>query len=49
MLEGDVGLLYAWGSIVYPGPRNGHGEVSFLVGVKVYWKEMLGYYMPGDP
>ena len=39
-----VGLLYAWGSIVDPGPGNGHGKVPSPVGVKVYWLD-ISYLM----
>ena len=28
---------------------NGNGKVSFPIGIKMYWKEMLGYYMLVDP
>ena len=31
-----VGLLYAWGSIVDPGPRNGRGKDPSRVDMRVY-------------
>ena len=40
----EIGLLYAWGSIVDPGPGNGHGKVKSPVDVKVYWLD-INYLM----
>ena len=34
-----VGLLYAWGSIVDPGPGNGRGNVPSPVDMRVYWMD----------
>ena len=33
-------MLYAWGSIVDPGPRNGHGKVPSPVDMSVYWLDI---------
>ena len=39
-----VGLLYAWGSIVDPGPGNGRGKIPSPVNMKVYWLD-INYLM----
>ena len=39
-----VGLLYAWGSIVDPRPRNGHDKVPNPVDMWVYWPD-INYLM----
>ena len=33
-------MLYSWGSIVDPGPRNGCGKVPSPFGMKVYWLDI---------
>ena len=35
-----VGLLYAWGSIVDPRPRNGHVKVPSPVDMRMYWLDI---------
>ena len=39
-----VGLLYAWGSIVDPGPGNGHGKVPSPIDMRMYWLD-INYLM----
>ena len=39
-----VGLLYAWGSIVDPRPRNGHDKVPSPVDMVMYWLD-INYLM----